>query len=153
MRNFSLHFSLSLAAALTLLFCLPLAADPPPAKTDANSSSSQSARSKPQVIYHLPRSSTYSATLHSQAKTQNNLLPVDGQMPTSLQLSRSAANAEALEARQEAERTATPPADQNARQQKQTIKRSRLKTPAVRTFAPGRGKSHGNPHPGKGRKK
>ena len=150
MRNFSLQLALGLAAAIMLLSCLPMGAESPPAKPDSANSVS---RTKPQVIYHLPRSSTYSATLHSQAKTQNNLLSVDSQMPTSLQLSRSAANAEAVEARREAERTANSPEDQASPQQTRTIKRSRSKAPAVRAFPPGRGKSHGNPHPGKGHKK
>jgi hypothetical protein len=64
------------------------------------------ARTKPQVIYHLPPSSNYAATLHSQAKAQNNDLPIDGDMPTSLQISRANANAAAAQARQEAP---TPP--------------------------------------------
>jgi hypothetical protein len=46
------------------------------------------ARSRPQVIYHLPSSSNSAATLHSQAKGQNNDLPVDGSTPTSPQISR-----------------------------------------------------------------
>jgi hypothetical protein len=64
------------------------------------------ARTKPQVIYHLPPSSNYAATLHSQAKSQNNDLSIDSDMPTSLQISRANANAAAAQARQEA---ATPP--------------------------------------------
>ncbi|HKP92709.1 MAG TPA: hypothetical protein VJS88_02340 [Chthoniobacterales bacterium] len=104
------------------------------------------------MIYHLPRTPAYSATLHSQAKTQNNLLPVDGQMPTSLQISRSAANAEAVEAQRQAA-AASSSEDQTSPRPKRMIKRSRPKAPVVRTFAPGHGKSHGNPHPGKGHKK
>src|SRR4029077_9451444 len=52
------------------------------------------ARTKPQVIYHLPPSSNYAATLHSQAKSQSNALPIDSTMPTSLQISAPAANAD-----------------------------------------------------------
>jgi lipoprotein-anchoring transpeptidase ErfK/SrfK len=39
------------------------------------------ARTKPQVIYHLPSSSNYAATLHSQAKGQNNNPPAEGPTP------------------------------------------------------------------------
>lgn len=53
------------------------------------------ARIKPQVIYRLPRSSNDAAALHAQAKTENNMLPIDSNMPTSLQLARSNANATA----------------------------------------------------------
>ena len=58
------------------------------------------------MIYHLPASSNYAATLHSQAKGQSNDLPVDSSMPTSLQISRANANAAAAQAREEA---VTPP--------------------------------------------
>ncbi|MDP9098195.1 MAG: hypothetical protein M3N48_04280, partial [Verrucomicrobiota bacterium] len=59
------------------------------------------ARPRPQVIYHLPSSSNSAATLHSQAKGQNNDLPIDSSMPTSLQISRSNANAGAAQAREQ----------------------------------------------------
>jgi hypothetical protein len=59
------------------------------------------ARARPQVIYHLPPSSNSAATLHSQAKTPNNDLPIEGDMPTSLQMSRENANAAAARAREE----------------------------------------------------
>jgi hypothetical protein len=60
---------------------------------EAGSNQSRVPRSKPQVIYHLPPASPYAATLHSQAKRQNNELPIDSSMPTSLQTSRTNANA------------------------------------------------------------
>jgi len=67
------------------------------------------ARPRPQVIYHLPSSSNSAATLHSQAKPQNNDLPIDSSMPTSLQISRANANAAAAEAREQPA-TSPPPA-------------------------------------------
>src|SRR5205809_2424035 len=73
---------------------------------DTSSTKQPVARPRPQVIYHLPPSSNYAATLHSQAKGQNNDLPVDSSMPTSLQISRANANAAAAQAREEA---VTPP--------------------------------------------
>lgn len=66
------------------------------------------ARSKPQVIYHLPSSSSSAATLHSQAKTPVADLPIEGHMPTSLQMSRS--NANAAQAQVQAEQTPVPTA-------------------------------------------
>jgi hypothetical protein len=60
-------------------------------------------RVKPQVIYHVPRVSGNAAALHAQAKADNNALPIDGNMPVSLQMARSAANAEA------AQSSPTPP--------------------------------------------
>jgi hypothetical protein len=66
------------------------------------------ARPRPQVIYHLPASSNSAATLHSQAKGQNNDLPVDSSMPTSLQISRANANAAAAEAREQPVASPTP---------------------------------------------
>ena len=74
----------------------PVAAQPP-----AESKSAPSPRAKPQVIYHLPRTSTYAATLHSQAKGQSNALPIDSSMPISLQMSRAAANAAAAQTQEE----------------------------------------------------
>jgi len=78
-----------------------LLAQPPDASTKK-----PVARPKPQVIYRLPSSNNSAATLHSQAKGQNNDLPIDSSMPTSLQISRANANAAAAQAREE---TVTPP--------------------------------------------
>jgi hypothetical protein len=56
-------------------------------------------RVQPQVIYRLPKSSQdAAAALHSQAKAENTMLPIDSSMPTSLQLARSNANAAAAAA-------------------------------------------------------
>jgi hypothetical protein len=58
---------------------------------------SRRSRARPQVIYHLAPASNYAATLHSQAKRQNNELPIDSSMPTSLQTSHANANAAAAQ--------------------------------------------------------
>jgi hypothetical protein len=87
----------------TILFALAtlLRADPPPNPPDAKSAKTPAApRTRPQIIYHVRPASNYAATLHSQEKTQNNELPVDGGMPSSLQLSRSNANSDAREQQQ-----------------------------------------------------
>src|SRR6266404_6952498 len=98
------------AASLTL--ALTIRAEPP----ETASKKGAASWGQPQVIYHLPPSSNYAATLHSQAKGQNNELPIDDRMPTSLQMSRANANAAAAQARQEAVATPTP---------EQRIKRTR----------------------------
>jgi hypothetical protein len=103
-------------------------------------------RPKPQVIYHLPRSSNYAATLHSQAKGQNNDLPIDSDMPTSLQLSRANANAAAAKAREEA--VAAQPAEPRP-QQVRPPRVKRQKVQSVRVARPhprrGKGPGHGGP--------
>src|SRR3954466_13094247 len=103
MRNPGFQPSL-IAFVCAVLFALSamLRAEPPPSAPDVQQSKvSPVPRAKPQIIYHVRPTSNYAATLHSQQKTQNNELPVDADMPTSLQLSRSNANAEAR-AQQEA---------------------------------------------------
>ena len=103
------------------------------------------ARTKPQVIYHLPPSSNYAATLHSQAKAQNNNdLPIDSDMPTSLQISRANANAAAAQARQQA---ATPPPQESPV--------SQPKGPSHRSVRSQSGKAKGpaRPHGNKSHKK
>lgn len=61
----------------------------PPAPAESKKTPAP-ARTKPQVIYRVPKADV--AALHAQAKSQNEVLPVDGNMPTSLQMSRAAAN-------------------------------------------------------------
>src|SRR2546423_15586718 len=85
--------------------CAALAATVWAEHPETGSNRSAVPRTKPQVIYHLPPASNYAATLHSQAKGQNNDLPIDSSMPTSLQLSRANANAAASQQ----EQTAPPP--------------------------------------------
>jgi hypothetical protein len=53
-------------------------------------------REKPQVIYHVSKADV--AALHSQAKSQKDALPVDDNMPASLQISRATANDTAAKA-------------------------------------------------------
>jgi len=111
-----------------------------PPETDP--SKTPAARTKPQVIYHLPPSSNSAATLHSQAKGQNNDLSIDSSMPTSLQISRANANAAAAQSQQEA---ATAPVPQpTGKRPKLQSKRSLGSRPSVKPK--GRGNSHGNPH-------
>ena len=88
------HRSVWLGGAALLVLTAAVLAQPPEASTKK-----PVARPRPQVIYHLPPSSNSAATLHSQAKGQNNDLPVDSSMPTSLQMSRANANAAAAQAR------------------------------------------------------
>jgi hypothetical protein len=94
-------------------------------------------RTRPQIIYHLPPASNYAATLHSQAKTQNNELPVDSSMPTSLQNANTNANA----AQQQA--TPRPPVQEQRVRPKVKANRSQV---SPRSFA--RPPGHGNPHGG-----
>ena len=104
------------------------------------------ARSKPQVIYHLPPASKYSSTLHSQAKGQNNELPIDSSMPASLQMSRANANAAAAAAQQQ--QTPAPSVERKAPRPK--IKSNRSQTPPRSS---GRPRSFGNHHGNKPHKK
>jgi hypothetical protein len=96
---------------------------------------------KPQIVYHLPRTSSYAAALHSQAKGQSNDLPIDSTMPTSLQMSRAAANAAAAQARQEsaAPAEASPPRP--------------VKRPKVQSYRVPKGRGPGNSHRNKSHKK
>jgi hypothetical protein len=102
-------------------------------------SKSAMSRTRPQVIYHLPPASNYAATLHSQAKGQNNELPIDSSMPTSLQISRANANAAAAQQLQ-----ATPPPVQERHVQLKV----RSNRPPIRQRSvihlPARGNGHGN---------
>ena len=106
-------------------------------------------RAKPQIIYHLPRSSSYAATLHSQAKNQSHPLPIDSSMPPSLQMSRAAANEAAAKAQQEQQST---PKVNSSRQQR--VKRPKFQShqPQLRKHGPGKGRGPGSSH-GKSRKK
>lgn len=96
MKNPGFQFSLvRLVCAIVFAFTPLLSAESPPSTPEVKPAKAPNAtRTKPQIIYHVRPASNYAATLHSQEKTQNNELPIDGDMPTSLQLSRSNANAE-----------------------------------------------------------
>jgi hypothetical protein len=117
----------SLAAAVTVV-----------AQPDTSATRNRASRSRPQVIYHLPPASNYAATLHSQAKSQNNELPMGSSMPTSIQTAHANANAEG--AQQSA--AMQPP------QKRQLKPRARSNRAQVQphTFGnpSGRGNDHGN---------
>ena len=112
--------SVRLCGAALLAVTVAVSAQPP----DFSLTKKPVARPKPQVIYHLPASSNYAATLHSQAKGQNNDLPIDSSMPTSLQISRANANAAAAQAREEAV-TPPPPEPKMKRPSVQSIRSAR----------------------------
>jgi hypothetical protein len=86
-------------------------------------------RSRPQVIYHLPPSSSYGATLHSQAKGQNNEVPVESGTPSAAQIQRDNPNA------------ATSP------QQQKVTRPVQSNRPASRQRSSNKAPGHGNkPH-------
>jgi hypothetical protein len=127
------------------------AEQPPAASPPAESKSTSAPRAKPQVIYHLPRTSTYAATLHSQAKGQSNALPIDSSMPTSLRISREAANAQVQE-----EPAASPGNAKSTEAARQsTLKRSKVPSnrPHLRTHPSPKGRGPGNSPHGKSHKK
>jgi hypothetical protein len=101
---------------------------------------SQAARTKPQVIYHLP-SSKNAAALHSQAKGQN--LAVD-EGPASPQISRENPNASAPQVRPEA--SAPPPQQHQIKTSKPSSNRS-VRPQSVKA------KGQGSSRPNKARKK
>jgi len=117
MKNpgFQLNF-LRFVGAIFFALMVGLRAQPTPSAPGV--SPSKAPRTKPQRIYQLRPASNYAATLHSQQKRTNNELPIDSNMPTSLQLSRSNANAAEAQPRQEAtpqERHNPPPKVQRHR--------------------------------------
>jgi hypothetical protein len=127
----------------------PPATSPPPAEAKA----APPPRAKPQVIYHLPRSSSYAATLHSQAKTQTHPLPIDASMPPSLQMSRAAANEAAARAQQEQQLQAqqqTP----RVTSPRQRMKRPKLQSrpSQMRKQGPGKARGPGSSRGKSGRK-
>lgn len=124
----------------------PPTTSPPAAEAKAAPAS----RAKPQVIYHLPRSSSYAATLHSQAKTQSHPLSIDSSMPPSLQMSRAAANeAAAARAQQEQQQQQLQQAPKVAPAHRQQVRRPRIQSrqPQMRKQGPGKARgpafSHG----------
>src|SRR4051812_46885287 len=101
-------------------------------------------RSRPQVIYHLPPSSNYGPTLHSQAKGQNNEVPVESGTPSAVQLPRDNPNAAAALQQQ----TPTP-----APQERNVTRPVRSNRPASHPRSVHKQSSHGNPHGKKSHKK
>lgn len=111
------------------------------------------ASSKPQIIYRLPRSSNYSATLHSQAKTQAHPLPIDGNMSQRPQMSRSVANEAATREQQsQQQQPQTAPKANSSRQQRVKPSKFHSNQPQMRKHGPGKGKGPGSSR-GKGGKK
>jgi hypothetical protein len=109
-------------------------------------------RVRPQVIYHLSKSSGDAAALHSQAKADNNALPIDAGMPTSLQLAHANANAAAAQANTPAPNKQSQTKDAGEPKQRRNVTRTvKARPPAaprpVRT-APDKtsGAKHSNKH-------
>ena len=118
----------------------PPAVTPPPAEAKVV----RPPRSKPQIIYRLPRSPSYAATLHSQSKTHSHPLPIDSSMPISLQMSRAAANEAA--ARAEQEQAASENQPNNARIPRQQRVKPRMQSVRPKVHPRGPSKARG---PGK----
>ena len=115
----------SLAAAVTV-----------GAQPDTSTTKSRAPRARPQVIYHLPPASNYAATLHSQAKSQNNELPIDSSMPTSVQTLHANANTDA----------AQQPAASQPPHQRQLKPRARSNRAQGRPHSFGKSSGRGNGH-------
>lgn len=128
----------------------PPAMSPPPAEVKT----APPPRSKPQIIYRLPRNSNYAATLHSQAKTQSHPLPIDPSMPPSLQMSRAAANEAAAREQQQQQNQLQQSAPKANSPRQQRIKPSKFQSnqPQMRKNRPGKGRGPGSSR-GKGGKK
>ena len=120
-------------------------------------------RSKPQIIYRLPRNSNYASTLHSQAKTQSHPLPIDDSMPPSLQMSRAAANEAAAreqqrqqqqqqQQQQQEQQRQTAPKANSSRQQRIKPSKFHSNQSQLRKQGPGKSRSPGSSR-GKGGKK
>jgi hypothetical protein len=98
-------------------------------------------RTRPQVIYHLPPSSSYGATLHSQAKGQNNDMPVESGTPSAAQTPRENPN------------VATALQQQTPRPAPEERKVSRQRVQSSRPRPVHKPSAQGNPHGNKGHKK
>jgi hypothetical protein len=124
--------------------CAALAATVVAESPETESKRNASSRARPQVIYHLPPNPNYAATLHSQAKRQNNDLPVDDSTAISLQTSRANANSAAAPQQQ----AATPPPQ--GRRVRTSVRSNR---PPARPHSFVKPQSHGNGHANKSHKK
>jgi hypothetical protein len=113
--------------------CTALAATVLAESPENGSNKHSGSRSRPQVIYHLPRASNYAATLHSQAKGQSTDVPVDSELP------RANANAAPIEQQQ----TVTAPSSE-----RRVKVRSNRAPVRQRSFmkSPGHGNGHGKSH-------
>jgi hypothetical protein len=144
----------SFIALIALMALTPLARSQPspvPAEGPADAKKSAPApRLKPQVIYHLPKTSSDAAALHAQAKAENSQLSIDSNMPTSLQMARSNANAAAAQPTSPTP-NAQSPVTQPRNRKHRPEQRAKLRTPAgtrpIRTTpAKAPGPKHGNEH-------
>lgn len=123
-----------------------VAEQPSPAQTD-NSQVQQSralaVKSKPQIVYNV-RSRETAEALHAQSKPAGDVsLPIDANMPISLQLSRSNANAEAAAARA-AEMTPAPSiAPRVTKRKTQSVPRMMIPPNQAKQFGPARNAGHG----------
>ena len=120
----------------------PSPKSPPPA---AESRAAPPPRAKPQVIYHLPRTSSYAATLHSQAKGQSTPLPIDNSAPPS-----PGSGPNEAAARPQQEQSASP--RNSSRQQKVKRPKFQSKQPQMRKQGPAKARGPGASR-GKSRKK
>ena len=154
-----LHRKLCVLIALTAIWggSSVTRAEQPPTVTPAPAESKPAPppRAKPQIIYHLPRSSSYAATLHSQAKTQSHPLPIDSSMPPSLQMSRAAANEAAARAQQERQSTSQKNGNAPQTSPRPKVKRPKMQPhrPQIHRPRPSKGPGPGNSHRNKSRKK
>jgi hypothetical protein len=118
--------------------CAALAVSVLAQSPETGSNRNAGSRGRPQVIYHLPPASNFAATLHSQAKGQNNEVPVNSSMPTSLQIPRANPNA----ARVPQPQGATPPPQE--RRVKTAVRSNRSPARPHSSFV--KPQSHGNGH-------
>jgi hypothetical protein len=127
----------------------PPATPPPPAE----GKTAPPPRTKPQIIYRVPRSSNYATTLHSQAKTQGHPLPIDSMSPPQ-QMSRAAANEAAAreQQQQQQKQQQTAPKANSSRQQRIRPSKFHSNQPQMRKHGPGKGRGPGSSR-GKGGKK
>jgi hypothetical protein len=127
MKNPGLQFRLvRLVGAIFLALSSGVRAEPPPGK--------------PQVIYHVRRTSNYAATLHSQAKNPNSEFPVENNPSTSPPIPRPTVNPPAARPEVQPQRQA-PASKRNINRPK--IQKNQFARPPRSMKATGHGnKSH-----------
>lgn len=144
-------FVFLLFAAICGVASLGIAEKPPVvAAGPSESKKPQAARAKPQVIYHLPPASNYAAALHSQAKTQRDTLPVDSNMPASLQMANGAANDAAASAKPE---HVAPPRQVTESAKSRPPRMAKPQVGVPHHVKPAKQKGPGKPHGNKGHHK
>ena len=130
---------------VTSLALAALVVAQPPDKPKAASTPA----ARPQVIYHVRPTSDYAATLHSQAKGQNNDVPAEGGRSPSVEPPRPSPVVPAPEARGPLESIQQAPAIEQRHVKQPKAPSNRVVRPHA--FKPQ--KQHGNPHGGKSHKK